>query len=224
MAYTGLVEHNENWINLIKSGNATDSQRMFTSESYYQAFWENADHGILLIDEDGNIIDANTAFLDLVHSDIVDVTSKSIRELLPYLQYRKDAQVLRSIVLGKRGTFSKEEEINYEFNEHQQIPVRLVVTRIPSELGQTFKHVVVHVYDLRDPHFGFDQPNSNPDTVYKELTWSDVGKKLIVEHFSAFCAIIGLLLLLAALTGNFGNLVEKTLEGAIPDQQEQIIK
>lgn len=56
------VQGSKEWMNYIQGGDATDGQCMFSSESYYDSFWSDAAHGVAIISEEGEVIDANPAF------------------------------------------------------------------------------------------------------------------------------------------------------------------
>ena len=48
-----IVQGSKEWMNYIQGGEATDGQCMFSSESYYDSFWEDAAHGVAIISETG---------------------------------------------------------------------------------------------------------------------------------------------------------------------------
>lgn len=45
----GIVQGSKEWIQHILTNDSTDGQRMFSSESYFNSFWEDAAHGIAII-------------------------------------------------------------------------------------------------------------------------------------------------------------------------------
>ena len=64
-----IVQGSQEWIEHIKTADSTDGQRMFSSESYYDSFWEDAAHGIAIISEEGTVIDTSIFLLLLCHQD-----------------------------------------------------------------------------------------------------------------------------------------------------------
>lgn len=218
MPLNTIVEQNDAWIEHLKNNDVPDSHRMFTTESYFLSFWKYAAHGVVLLDEHCRIVEANTAFLSLIGSDLAEIVTKELKDLLPACELNTDYTIVNAIIEGNEYSLTKEEDIRYKFGTSKFIPVKVVATRIPSALGLQFKHMIVHVYDLRTPHHGFDyQPNE-----YKTVEWSALFKQIIHEHFNTVLFLLGALIFLLAFTGNLGDTVSKLLDKIISEPVQQI--
>lgn len=208
MPFSTIVEQNNAWVEHLKSDETPDSHRMFTTESYFLSFWKYAAHGVVLLDEHCRIVEANTAFLSLIGSDLAEIVTKELKDLLPACELNTDYTIVNAIIEGNEYSLAKEEDIRYKFGTSKYIPVKVVATRIPSALGLPFKHMVVHVYDLRTAHHGFNyQPNE-----YKNLDWSSLAKQVMHEHFNAVLVLLGTLIMLLAFTGNLGDTISKLID------------
>lgn len=216
MAENKVSVGDESWIEFIQSGAASDPQKIFTSESYFYAFWELADHGVLIIDEAGSIVDANPAFLNMVHSDISEITSMKIKDLLPNIEYKQDIGLFTSVIKGAKKNFEVEANINYEFKDKKQIPVKIIACRIPTESGRPFNHFIVQIYDRRG-----DSLYNNLAEDYKNMSWGDLAKKTICEHFTSVILTIFSFTLILALTGDLGAVIGKLIDKSPAIQQSE---
>lgn len=204
MPFESVLEPNTNWVDHIKTEDAPDSHRMFTTESYFSSFWRYAAHGVILIDEGFKIIEANPAFLALIGSDMAEIATKELKDIVSACEINTDYTIVNAIIRGKEYSATKEEDLKYEFGTVKYIPVKIVATRVPAALGLPFKHMIVHVYDLRCAHHGIDyKPNE-----YKNITWNTLIKQLITEHFIAIFWFAVTLMTLLAFTGSLGETVD----------------
>lgn len=218
MPFSNILQQNNAWVDHLKNDETPDSHRMFTTESYFLSFWKYAAHGVVLLDEHCRIIEANTAFLSLIGSDLAEIVTKELKDLLPACELNTDYTIVNAIIEGNEYSLTKEEDIRYKFGNSKYIPVKVVATRVPSALGLQFKHMVVHVYDLRTPHLGFDyQPNE-----YKGLEWGTLAKQIIHDHFNAVLVLLGALICLLAFTGSLGDTVSKLIDKVIGNETTQI--
>lgn len=218
MPLNKIVEQNDIWVEHLKNKDVPDSHRMFTTESYFLSFWKYAAHGVVLLDEHCRIIEANTAFLSLIGSDLAEIVTKELKDILPACELNTDYTIINAIIEGDEYSLTKEEDIRYKFGTSKFIPVKVVATRIPSALGLQFKHMIVHVYDMRTPHHGFDyQPNE-----YKNLDWGTLAKQIIHDHFNAVLILLGALICLLAFTGNLGDTISKLIDKTIDDNAPKV--
>lgn len=206
-------DQNESWVEHLKSESTPDSHKMFTTESYFASFWKCAAHGVVLLDEKCRIIEANEAFLSLIGSDMAEIKTKELKDLLPACEINTDYTIINAIIKGHEYSLTKEEDICYEFNNSRYIPVKIVATRVPSVLGLPFRHMVVHVYDMRNAHLGFEY-NRNE---YKDMTWGTLLKKLISEHFTAVLSLVGGAAMLLAFTGHLGDTISHIIDRSFDD-------
>jgi hypothetical protein len=57
-----VVRPNDEWVKEASTSESS-SARMFTSESYHRSFWNLLEHGVVLVDENKTIIEANPYFV-----------------------------------------------------------------------------------------------------------------------------------------------------------------
>jgi hypothetical protein len=46
-----IVEGSKQWMSRIQTDDSTAGERMFSSESYFEAFWDCVGHGVAIISE-----------------------------------------------------------------------------------------------------------------------------------------------------------------------------
>ena len=83
------VRADQDWLDSTE-GSPVSSVRMFTSESYHRGFWDLAEHGIVLLDVNKNIIEANPYFVQLVGMSAADLEGKNISEIVTTRHWRTD--------------------------------------------------------------------------------------------------------------------------------------
>ena len=59
------IRPDKNWIEISENAEIP-ATRMFTSESYYRSFWDLAEHGVVLVDNNKQIIYANP-FIGMIY-------------------------------------------------------------------------------------------------------------------------------------------------------------
>lgn len=220
MPLSTIIADNSTWVEHLKSDTTPDSHKMFTTESYFASFWKYAAHGVVLLDDKCRIIEANEAFLSLIGSDMAEIATKELKDLLPACEINTDYTIIRAIIDGNEYSLTKEEDICYEFGRSKYIPVKIVATRVPAALGLPFKHMVVHVYDLRNASAGFDyRPNE-----FKNITWGVLFKQMISEHFTAVLTLLGAMITLLAFTGHLGDTISHIIDKTLNEPSQQKIE
>ena len=201
------VQGSKEWMNYIQGGDATDGQCMFSSESYYDSFWEDAAHGVAIISEGGEVIDANPAFCHLLGLLYGKACGLNIRDFVADGAWRDDMRTIDNISLGKQGSITTEERWNKNLNPNgPYIPVRVRAVRIPSERTAPFKHLVLHVYDLRSVRY--DMQGNN----WSNKTMPELMKELLMTHFGKIAVLIVTLIFCLALNGSLGETIDKIIE------------
>lgn len=203
-----LIVKSDKWIEHIAEKGTPLSHKMFAAESYFKAFWQNAEHAMLLLDENFKIVDVNPAFCELVQITAAEATTKSFRELVPDYRFRTDYVNIKSIIHGDQYSFSGDNDIKEEFSNKKLIPVRIVATRVPANLHHNFKHIIMHIYELSPYN---EQYLRQPKPDHKE-TWGDVFRCCLKKHFVAALITLSTILILAACAGGLNPLLQKLLE------------
>lgn len=138
-----LVQRSDQWIEHIAGDDAPPSHRMFAAESYHKAFWEEADHAIILLDEKLNIIEANDSFCELMDITPAEASKKSFRELVPGYRLHTDYQNITALIEGRNSSFQVDEVIEAK----RPIKVRIVAKRVPTALHRPFRLIIMHIYE-----------------------------------------------------------------------------
>lgn len=207
-AVEDLIVKSDKWIEHIALKNTPLSHKMFAAESYYKAFWQNAEHAMLLLDENFKIVDVNPAFCELVQITAADATTKSFRELVPDYRFRTDYVNIKSIIHGDQYSFSGDNDIRESFDNNKLIPVRIVATRVPANLHHNFKHIIMHIYELAPYN---DQILRQPTPV-REETWGEILKCCVKTHFVGALVTIFTIILLVACSGGLSPILQKLVE------------
>lgn len=201
------VEGSEEWIKHIKTSGSTDAQRMFSSESYYMSLWENAPHGMALISEEGDVIDANNAFCELLGIEYDQALGLNLSDFVADGAFREDRRMIETMVRGAMYSGMTEERWNYRLNPNGPfIPVRLIATRIPATLSRPFRHIIIQIYDLRNLRYNINGAD------YGNKSWMEILKNITVNHFGKILIILGLLFMFLALNGKLGDTIDKIIE------------
>ena len=201
------VQGSKEWMNYIQSNDATDGQRMFSSESYYDSFWEDAAHGVAIISETGEVIDANPAFCQLLDIPYNEACGIHLRDFVADGAWREDMRTIDTIAIGRlTGTTAEERWKKHLDNNGPFIPVRIRAVRIPTNRAQEFKHIIIHVYDLRSTRYDVQGTN------WSNKTWSEIGKELLMNHFGKVAFVITTLITLLALNGALGDTIDNIIK------------
>lgn len=201
------VRADAEWIEDTKTS-PVSSVRMFTSESYHRSFWDLAEHGIVLLDKDKNIIEANPYFVQLVGQTAADLEGKNIVEIVGGRHWRTDNINLNALIKGSYYSYCNEEEIvSHENNRQELIPVRIIVTRVPSTLTEDFQHFVVQIYKIEKAVTINGQPFVNQIN----QPFENIFKNLLSQKWFVQTAlwVVGILIICLLLSGNLMQLIEK---------------
>ena len=205
--FNRIVQGSQEWIEYTMTTDATDGQRMFSSESYYDSFWEDAAHGVVIISADGSVVDANPAFCQLLDIEYKEAIGIHIRDFVADGAWREDMRTIDTIAIGRLGGTTTEERWKYHLNNNGPfIPVRIRASRIPSNKAKEFKHIILHVYDLRNVRY--DAQGTN----WANKQWSEIMKEVLMKHFGKISFILITLLILLGLNGTLGETVDKVIE------------
>lgn len=202
-----LIYPDPQWLEHIQSTTnyVPNSHRMFTDSSYHLSLWENAEHSILLISEDGKILSANPHFCDLVHQTMGELHNESFFKLIDKKYFKRDIINLNEII--NSNVYIYDSGTQLQDTDKKLIPVRMIATRVPASLNHPFRHLVVQIYELTDTHIV-----KNPE--YEKIKNHVFGwKELILTPWFVKLVFIFLIVLsiLIALTGDLVPLVEKII-------------
>lgn len=183
------------------------SVRMFTSESYHRSFWMLLEHGVVLLDKEYKIIEANPYFVNLLGVTGAELIGRDIRDFIADEFVRTDTIVMNSLIDGLDGSYFREEEIIKQDRQRTQIPVKIIVTRVPAHLLDEFQHFIVQVYKNEDAALKIEQHR------YKkvEQDWADILKSLFLQPWftKTFLILIIIIVVLTALSGNLMPFLDK---------------
>lgn len=213
----GEIDGYSDWLEFIKSDAATDSQKMFSSESYYTTFWDHSLHALAIVNEEGEIIEANPAFCQLIGIETHQVKRINIRNLVADGEFREDMRMIDTMFLGQMIEGVTEERWNFRLDSHgPYIPVRLKAMRIPANRNRPFKHIIIQVYDLRSTKYDMQGKN------WANKKAPELAKELLMEHFGKILVAFMLLLILLGLNGSLGETIDKVID--IWDKKENPVQ
>lgn len=201
------VDGYKDWFDFITGDAAIDSQKMFSTESYYTTFWEHALHAIAIVSEEGRIIEANPAFCQLIGIESHQATGINIRNLVADGEFREDMRMIDTMVLGQMIEGVTDERWNFRLDSHgPYIPVRLKAMRIPANRNRPFKHIIIQVYDLRSTRYDMQGRN------WGNKKLGEIMKELLAEHFGKILSALIVLLILLGLNGSLGATIDKIID------------
>lgn len=199
-----LVKPDETWLEHINDDNTPFSHKMFTDPSYHSSFWEKANHGVILIDEEGNIITANPYFCNLVGKSIGELRNQSFYQLIDERYFKRDILNINEIIDSAAYSYQSDTQV---INHKTLIPVQILATRVPATLSHPFRHIIVHMYKL-----GGAQIVKNP-SYEKTKNYIYGWKELVFQPWFIKLAFIFLtiLVVLISLSGQLVPILEKLL-------------
>lgn len=201
------VRADDVWMKKAETSPAS-SVRIFTSESYYRSLWELAEHGVVLVDNNKNIIEANPYFIQLTGQTAADLEGMNISEIIDTRYWRSDNINLNALMKGAYFSYSNEEEIIYTEGRHNElVPVRVIVTRVPSTLTDEFQHFLVQVYKIEKAV----QIDGQPFVNQANQSYGNIFKNLLMQPWFVKTGLWILFILIIALTlsGNLMPIIEK---------------
>lgn len=209
------IDGYKEWTDHLSTENATTAHRMFSSESYYTAFWKDAMHALAIVSEDGVIVEANDAFCNLIGIEKNQVNGINIRNLVADGEFREDMRMIDTMVLGRMIQGMTDERWNFRLQSSgPYIPVRLKAIRIPANSTRPFKHIIIQVYDLRSTKYDMQGKN------WSNKSWSELLKELVMTHFGKIASLLLVLLILLGLNGQLGHVVDKVIDNAHEERME----
>ena len=203
-----LVRPDEKWIeNTMES--EYSSVRMFTSESYHRSFWSLLEHGVVLLDKEYKVIEVNPYFVELIGVPAANLIGTDIREYISPEFVHKDTVVMDSLIDGLDSSYCHDESIVKQDRRKSIIPVRIIVTRVPSHLLEDFQHFIVQVYKRNTA----TEINGQQYIRKVDQPWSDIFKGLFLQPWFAkfFIWIVFIVIILVTLSGDLLPLIDKII-------------
>lgn len=116
-------------------------------------------------------------------------------------------RTIDTIAIGRLGGTTTEERWKYHLNNNGPfIPVRIRAVRIPTNRAQAFKHIILHVYDLRSTRY--DAQGTN----WGNKQWGEIWKEVFMNHFGKIAIVLITLLVLLGLNGTLGDTIDKAIK------------
>lgn len=202
-----VVRPDKEWMDGVSSSESS-SVRMFTSESYHRSFWSLLEHGVVLVDENKNIIEANPYFVQLIGISSAELVGMHIADIIDTRYWRADNVNMNAMIRGVHGSYSSDEEIIHHNGRNiELIPVRVIVTRVPSTLTDGFQHFIVQIYKIEKAVHINGQPFINQN----EQTIGNIFKNLLTQPWFIKTALwlIFVLIIMLTLSGNLMPVLEK---------------
>lgn len=201
------VRLDKEWLEISENAEMP-ATRMFTSESYYRSFWDLAEHGVILVDNNKQIIYANPYFVQMIGVTAAELIGMHISEIIDTSYWNVDNVNMNALIRGGQYSYSNEEHIIHHTGRNNElIQVRVIVTRVPSTLTEDFQHFIVQVYKIERAV----QINGQPFVNQNEQSFTNILKNLLMQPWFVKTAlwIIFILIIALTLSGNLIPIIEK---------------
>ncbi len=201
------VRADEEWLQATRDAEIS-SIKMFTSESYHHSFWELSEHGIVIFDKNKNIIEANPAFVEMVGISAADLEGRNVSEIINPHNWNTDNINMNALIRGSYYSYSTEETImQHEGRETNLIPVRVIVTRVPSTLTKKFQHFIAQIYKIEPVAQAIVQPGINQIN----QSYNNIFKSLLLQPWFIKTALwfLSILVVMLTLSGNLLPLIKQ---------------
>lgn len=204
-----VVRPDKDWLEVSENAEVP-ATRMFTSESYYRSFWDLAEHGVVLVDNNKQIIYANPYFVQMIGITGAELIGMHISEIVDTRYWNVDNVNMNTLIRGGQYSYSNEEHIvRYTGRNNELIQVRVIVTRVPSTLTEDFQHFIVQVYKIERAV----QVNGQPFVNQNEQSYTNIFKNLLMQPWFIKTALwfLAILVIMLTLSGNLMPVIEKLL-------------
>jgi PAS domain S-box-containing protein len=206
---SSVVRSDKEWLEVSENAEVP-ATRMFTSESYYRSFWDLAEHGVVLVDNNKQIIYANPYFVHMIGITSAELIGMHISEIIDTRYWNVDNVNMNTLIRGGQYSYSNEEHIVRHANKNNElIQVRVIVTRVPSTLTADFQHFIVQVYKIERAV----QVNGQPFVNQNEQSYTNIFKNLLMQPWFIKTALwfLAILVIMLTLSGNLMPVIEKLL-------------
>ena len=204
-----VVRSDKEWLEVSENAEVP-ATRMFTSESYYRSFWDLAEHGVVLVDNNKQIIYANPYFVHMIGVTAAELIGTHISEIIDTRYWNVDNVNMNALIRGGQYSYSNEEHIvRHAGRNNELIQVRVIVTRVPSTLTADFQHFIVQVYKIERAV----QVNGQPFVNQNEQSYTNIFKNLLMQPWFIKTALwfLAILVVMLTLSGNLMPVIEKLL-------------
>jgi PAS domain S-box-containing protein len=204
-----VVRSDKEWLKISENAEVP-ATRMFTSESYYRSFWDLAEHGVVLVDNNKQIIYANPYFVHLIGITGAELIGMHISEIIDTRYWNVDNVNMNTLIRGGQYSYSNEEHIvRHAGRNNELIQVRVIVTRVPSTLTEDFQHFIVQIYKIERAV----QVNGQPFVNQNEQSYTNIFKNLLMQPWFIKTALwfLAILVIMLTLSGNLMPVIEKLL-------------
>lgn len=204
-----VVRSDKEWLEVSENAEVP-ATRMFTSESYYRSFWDLAEHGVVLVDNNKQIIYANPYFVHMIGVTSAELIGMHISEIVDTRYWNVDNVNMNTLIRGGQYSYSNEEHIvRHAGRNNELIQVRVIVTRVPSTLTADFQHFIVQIYKIERAV----QVNGQPFVNQNEQSYTNIFKNLLMQPWFIKTALwfLAILVIMLTLSGNLMPVVEKLL-------------
>lgn len=204
-----VVRSDKEWLEVSENAEVP-ATRMFTSESYYRSFWDLAEHGVVLVDNNKQIIYANPYFVHMIGVTSAELIGMHISEIVDTRYWNVDNVNMNTLIRGGQYSYSNEEHIvRHAGRNNELIQVRVIVTRVPSTLTADFQHFIVQIYKIERAV----QVNGQPFVNQNEQSYTNIFKNLLMQPWFIKTALwfLAILVIMLTLSGNLMPVIEKLL-------------
>lgn len=209
---TNLADSKEKWDAKISTASEDDrvAMEIYSTESYFDAGWGHVAHGMLILDDNGVIVDANPFFCLKMNLLRREIKGLNIHDFCVLADDLTNSDYINVYSLLQNRSVKVMNTCNLKDQENKLFRVKWVAHRIPSNLKYQFIHSVVHVYFISESSFDkmkrlveHEEDKENANALIRFITKffdSTAGK-----------AFIFLVLILTAVGGSLPSLIEKLL-------------
>lgn len=192
------------------------AMQIYSTRDYYMTGWEACKHGVVILDENGVILDVNPFFtikLNYLRSELIGRHIQTICDKPDDLNGCDNINIT-TLLHGGPGPEQIMSKCNVETNNATDDETRLwrvqwVAHRIPRSREFEFVHSIVHVYFIDSVYYNKIKNIINENEKKNEET----GKLNAVSRFlKENLVILIIVIIFAAMNGTFGDIIKTIVE------------
>lgn len=136
MRYYDFNKFNKDWQEELAKDDKDEivAERMYTTKDYYYVGWENAKHGILILDFTGTIIDANPYFCNKINYTLDELKGKHVNDFSVKADDLHLSDSINILTLLQSANQQSTNQCNIQQKDNKLIRCRWCANRIPADL------------------------------------------------------------------------------------------
>jgi hypothetical protein len=199
-------ELKEDSLDALSPDHPFNAKKIYSTRDYYFIGWQVARHGILILDFQGKIVDANPFFCEQMDFQKSELIGKKVSDFCVRADDLYGSDSINILTLLQSTNQQQISKCNLETKENKLFRCRWVANRIPADLTYPFSHSLVYVYFLSEINYSnllnqvkkIEKKESNPLYRFLDSVWIKI----------LFLTIV----ILSALGGKLPDLIEHIIK------------